>query len=56
MSLSRHVKMEGLLIDSQVTVQIGNRQLILEEYTNDDGIRINEKVSIKFVLNNNILH
>jgi hypothetical protein len=40
-----------LLISSQhVSVQIGNHQVILEEYTNDDGIHINYIATIDFLL------
>jgi hypothetical protein len=50
------VKMKGLpshkrmflLIDSQhVSVQLGHHQVILEDYTNGDGIGINENFSIR---------
>jgi hypothetical protein len=40
-----------LLINSQhISAQIGHRQAILEEYTNDDGQRINYNSSITFLL------
>jgi hypothetical protein len=52
--LSSHKRM-FLLIDSQhVSVQVDHRQLILEEYTNDN--EIDENASIKFLLSYSILY
>jgi hypothetical protein len=57
--ISRRIKMDGLLshkeifilMNSQnVSAQMGHHQVIVEKYTNGDGIHINNNANIKYLL------